>query len=384
MNQPLRILACNWRCLRHPQAGGAEANLFEQARRWARDGHSVTVFTADPGRRYAPDQDETVDGVEVRRVGGRFTVYLAALLFVLLHSREFDVILDVANGLPFFTQLVSRRPVTLLVHHVHDGQWFSEFPWPIAVVGRFIERHIVPWVYRNNAIIAVSPTTRDALVDSGVAAEQIRVVYNGVVGPSLPPPAPESRDQDRIVYVGRLKRYKRLERLVRSVASLRAEFPSIHLDVAGDGDGREDLLTIVDELGLRSHVTLHGFVDETAKAELLRSAALFATPSKYEGWGLSVIEANAQGCPAVAYDVPGLRSAIRHGQTGLLAADDGAFTSAIGLLLRDHDLRARCAASAVVWAARFDWDQCAAQTLAILTSSGAFAADEPALEAASA
>ena len=133
VRRPLRILACNWRCIRHPQTGGAEVNLFEQARRWVRDGHSVTVLTADPGRAVVPQRNEVVDGIDVRRRGGRFSVYLATLAFVLRHSREYDVVLDVANGVPFFTPLVSRRPVTLLVHHVHDSQWFSEFPRPVAI-----------------------------------------------------------------------------------------------------------------------------------------------------------------------------------------------------------------------------------------------------------
>jgi glycosyltransferase involved in cell wall biosynthesis len=370
MSKQLRILACNWRCIRHPQAGGAEVNLFEQARRWVRDGHQVVILSADPGREHAPEQNEVIDGIEVRRMGGRFTVYFAAALFVLLRSHQFDRILDVANGIPFLTPLVSRCPVTLLVHHVHDRQWFSEFSWPVAALGHFVERYVVPRVYRNNEIIAVSPTTRDALVESGLTGERVHVVYNGAIPPAISPPADEERVPFRVIYVGRLKRYKRLDRLVRAIASLRDEFPAIHLDIVGDGDARSEIEALRDQLDLRGHISVHGYVDEARKASLLRSAAVFATPSMHEGWGLSVIEANLHGCPAVAYDVPGLRAAIRDGETGSLARDDAEFIRAIALLLQDPDTRARCSIAALQWAARFDWDACARETLEVLWHAG--------------
>jgi glycosyltransferase involved in cell wall biosynthesis len=91
----------------------------------------------------------------------------------------------------------------------------------------------------------------------------------------------------------------------------------------------------------------------------------------HEGWGLSVIEANSYGCPAVAYDVPGLRVAIRNQETGLLAHSDGEFREAIALLLRNPELRAKYGEAAKQWAARFDWETAAKDTLLVL------AADDP-------
>jgi glycosyltransferase involved in cell wall biosynthesis len=368
MTQQLRILALNWRCFRHPQAGGSELNLFAQARHWVKDGHEVTVLTADPGREHATEREELIDGIRVLRMGSRFTVYAQVALYVLRYGDQFDRIIDVANGIPFFTPLMSSTPGTLLVHHVHDRQWFSEFPAPAAAIGRFIERRIVPMVYRNRPIIAVSTTTRDALVELGVDEAQIHIVYNGVEQPAervteQPQPGP------RIAYVGRLKRYKRLDLLVRAVATLRATFPGIQLDLAGDGDARPEIEALVETLGLQQHVTVHGFIDEQTKARILSSATVFATPSMHEGWGLSVIEANVYGCPAVAYDVPGLRVSIRHGETGLLADDDAAFCQALASILQDQSLREQLSAGARRWAATFSWEASAAATLRVLDLS---------------
>lgn len=366
MRRTLKILALNWRCLRHPQVGGAEINLFEQGKRWVRDGHEVTVFCADPGREYAPVRDEIVDGVEVVRKGGRFTVYLYAALFLLLYSRRFDRVLDVANGIPFFAPLFTTRPVVLLIHHVHDRQWFAEFPLPFATLGWFLERRVVPLLYRRRPVIAVSPTTRDALLGTGVKCSQIHVVYNGVQKPREEVPEAGYRGERRIAYVGRVKRYKRLERLVRMVLALREEFPDVHLDIAGSGDATPEVEALVKELGLKDYVTVHGFVDDRKKSQILSRAAVFATPSMHEGWGLSVIEANSHGCPAVAYDVPGLRVAIRHGETGLLAENDEAFRRALSIFLGDGETRRRYSAAATAWAGRFTWEACAKETLEVL------------------
>jgi len=372
--RPLRILALNWRCINHPQAGGAEINLFAQARRWARDGHQVTVVCANVGRgrgRRLPSR-QLIDGVSVRRLGNRVTVYPLAAWFLLRHAHSYDCVLDIANGIPFFAPLFTRTPVTLQIHHVHGRQWFAEFPAPVAVVGRFLEDRVTPQVYRSEPVIAVSPSTAAMVAAQGIAPARIEVIYNGV---DLPAPVPDCvRDCHRIIYVGRLKTYKRLDRLVSAVVILRQEFPTIRLDIVGDGDSRAAIERQVAHLELQHHVVVHGFVDEATKSRLLAAATLFATPSMHEGWGLAVIEANAHGCPAVAYDVPGLRVAIRDGETGVLAQDDAGFATAIGQLLRDPQQRDQYAAAARRWASSFDWDATARATLTILVGRTSLAA----------
>jgi glycosyltransferase involved in cell wall biosynthesis len=363
----MRILALNWRCLRHPDAGGAEVNLFEQARRWAAQGHDVTVFCADPGREAAPERDERIDGVSIRRRGGRLTVYAWAAIFVLWSGRRFDRILDVSNGIPFFTPVLTRVPSVLLVHHVHGDQWRTEFPAPIALVGRWLEERVVPWLYRSRSVIAVSQTTRAALVEIGFDPGRLTIVHNGV---DVPIEGSSARAVGlSIVYLGRLKRYKRIERLVLAFAALRERFPAARLEIAGDGDARPAIEAAIARLRIEESVTLHGYIDEQAKSRLLARATVFVTPSMHEGWGVSVIEANSHGCPAVAYDVPGLRAAIRHEETGLLAEDDQDFQESVARILGDRALRSRLSAAARTWAGRFSWDASAADTLAVLAAA---------------
>jgi glycosyltransferase involved in cell wall biosynthesis len=363
--RPLRILALNWRCHRHPDMGGSEVNLFRQATRWVREGHDVTVLCARDARGSRLPEREILDGVAIQRVGGRFTVYAHAALFLLRHGGEFDCVLDVSNGIPFFTPLFTRVPGALLIHHFHGRQWFAELPFVPAALGLALERFVVPLVYRRWPVIAVSPTTRDAVVARGFRPSQVSVVYNGVEQPRTA--STSTGDGARtIVYFGRLKRYKRLERLIRAFAKLRPEFPDARLILAGDGDARGTISALASDLGLGSVVDLPGFVDEDTKAAILSSARVFVTPSMHEGWGLSVIEANSYGCPAVAYNVPGLSAAIRANETGFLASDDDEFRDLIARLLRDDGLRARLSSAARSWALQFDWDTCARETLKVL------------------
>ncbi|MCU0492215.1 MAG: glycosyltransferase family 4 protein [Chloroflexaceae bacterium] len=365
MQPTLRILALNWRCLRHPQAGGAETCIFEQAQCWARDGHNVTVVTADPGRRYAPERDEQWNGVIIKRMGGRFSLYLLVALFLLRYGRRFDCVLDISNGIPFFTPLFGRLPGVLFVHHVHHKQWFVEMPWPLGHVGWFLESKVVPWLYRTWPVIAVSPTTRQALIELGMTGTNIHIVYSGLVPPPPPEPRPARRD-GQIVYLGRIKRYKRVDMLVRIVARLRSAIPDIRLDIAGDGDERAEVERLVAELDVGDLVTIHGFVDEATKAELLWSARAFVTASMHEGWGLSVVEANACGCPAVAFNVPGLSVAIRHRMTGLLAETEDDMQQAIAALLCDRGAWTQMAEGAQQWARQFSWASAASTTLLLL------------------
>jgi glycosyltransferase involved in cell wall biosynthesis len=380
--EPMSILAFNWRCTRHREAGGSEANLFEQARHWVAAGHAVTVVTA----RGASDQDlppeEVIDGVRFLRMGGRFTVYVRAAIYLVRHGRRYDRVLDVANGIPFFTPLFTRTPTTLLIHHVHDRQWHEEFPRLVAEVGRFLELRVVPFIYRQRAVIAVSSTTRDALLRAGFRREQVRIIHNGIERPRevATGGARVGAGGPRVVYLGRLKRYKRLERLVEATAALLPSHPGLRLEIAGDGDARASIEAAVRAHGIEHAVTLHGFVDDAGKARLLASGTVFATPSMHEGWGLSVIEANSYGTPAVAYDVPGLRVAIRHDETGLLAADSSAFTDALDRVLGQPELRARLSAGALAWARRFDWGTCADATLRVLHSPDAVAPDKHAVQ----
>ncbi|MFI6689894.1 glycosyltransferase [Streptomyces sp. NPDC050485] len=361
------IVLCNWRDGRHPQAGGAELYCEETARQLHEAGIRVTYLTARP--RGTARREETAYGTVVRG-GGRLSVYVFVLLWLLAHRRRIDGVIDSQNGIPFFSPLVLRRrtPVVQLIHHVHQAQFALWFPGPVAALGRWLEDRGSSLVYRRRAVCAVSPSSRAEI------RRQLSLrgpVYLAPAGLDLPAARPRARaGEPRIVCVGRLVTQKRVDQLVRALTAVRRDLPDVRLDIVGDGDVRQDLQRLAAELGLGDAVVFHGRVPEVERDALVDSAWITATASVNEGWGLSVMEAAASGVPALAYDVPGLRDTIRDGVTGWLAEDGEDLAAALVKALRTVEAPEQAASwdqECRAWAGRFSWTATAAHLLAVLT-----------------
>ena len=129
------------------------------------------------------------------------------------------------------------------------------------------------------------------------------------------------------------------------------------------------LVGIARRLGIGEAVRFTGYVTEEEKVDLLRRAWFTVTTSLKEGWGLTVIESNACGTPSIAADVPGLRDAVREGETGLLYphGDVRALGERMIRLLEDGALRTRLGEGAVLWAGTFNWDDAAEKTVTFLS-----------------
>ncbi|MEW2357850.1 glycosyltransferase family 4 protein [Spirillospora sp. NPDC029432] len=351
----------NWRDPWHPAAGGAERYAWEVARRLAAGGARVRYVTA---RASGQRRRERVDGVEFVRLGGRFTVYPLVLLWMLLKRRSFDAVVDCQNGIPFFTPWVLPRrvPVFCVIHHVHDAQFGLYFPRWMAWFGRMLEGPVARWSYRRHAYVCVSPSTLSAVRERLGWTGSAYVIPNGttVVQERADADAPAG-DPD-LVCVTRLVPHKRVGRLLDIAEELRGRHPGLRLHVIGDGPEAPRLAAEIERRGLAGAVVAHGYLPEAAKAALVARAALHLSTSQGEGWGLSVIEAAALGVPTAAYDVDGLRDAVRDGRTGWLA-DPGEDLAAVAERalkeLADPGRRNEVAAACREWAAAFDWDRTA-------------------------
>lgn len=359
----MRILILNWRDITHPWAGGAELNIHEQAKRWVRAGHQVTLFC---GAYAGGDPTATIDGVRVVRRGGRFTVYLWAVVYYLtVFRREHDVIVDVANGIPFFTPLYSRLPKVCLFHHLHTGQFRIEFSPPLSWLGIFLESVCMSKVYRNAQFVVISESSKKALLGIGVQPHQCTVSHCGI---DLAEYQPSGRKAERPMFVclGRLMHYKRVDSLICMMARVSAGCPEAVLHIAGAGPMELRLKQVAAELGLQDQVVFHGYVCQEDKVSLLQQAWALVTASSQEGWGLVAIEANACGTPAIAFDVPGLCEAIVHGHTGLLAHTEDEFVQYMLGVIKDRPLREEMSRAALVHAREFDWDEAAERMLQVL------------------
>jgi glycosyltransferase involved in cell wall biosynthesis len=274
-----------------------------------------------------------------------------------------DVVVEDLNKFPFFARFWVREPVLVFVHHLFGRTAFQQVAWPIAAATVCAEG-LVPRLYRGLPVVAVSPSTRDELVAGGLRAADVHVIPNGLDHEHYRPGEARLAPTPTVLALGRVEPYKRTEMLVDAVASIEGA----RLVVAGSGTGIEAVRAHVARRGFEARVELLGFVDEDAKVRLLRSAHVVATASQKEGWGLTVLEAAACGTPSVAFDVPGLRDAIRDGETGVLVHGDdpAALARALRRVLEDGALRQRLATGAIAWAGRFTWDGAAAEIGALI------------------
>lgn len=350
--RPLRILMCNWRDTRNPEGGGAERYVETMAKGLAERGHRVTIACAAHAQ--AP-RDENADGVRIIRRGSKLSVY--GHTFVRLALRRYgpvDVVVDVQNGLPFFTRLATRCRVVVLVHHVHREQWPVVYPGLIGRIGWWIERRLAPRLYRCDSYITVSEATRAELVSLGIEPDRITVIHNG--SDPAPPTAAAPSATPRIIVLGRLVPHKQVEHAIDALGALVADHPEAHLDLVGDGWWRDQLLSYASAHSLSDHVTFHGFVDEQTKHQLLARSWVMLLPSLKEGWGIVVGEAGTHGVPCIAYrSAGGTRESIHDGVSGLLVDSPAELTGALRHVIEDAEDRARLGAAAFAMARRFSW-----------------------------
>lgn len=361
----LKILIFNWRDTRHVWAGGAEVYIHELAKRWANKGHKVTLFCGNDKK--SPHY-ETIEGVEIIRRGGFYLVYFWAFVYYMFKFRgKYDVIIDCENGIPFFTPLFAKEKTFLLIHHIHQEVFTKGLVPPFSWLASFLELKLMPFVYRDTQIVTVSPSSKADILDRNLTKLSPRVIYNGV---DLEKCKPGIKNQTPLVlYLGRLKFYKSLEVLIDAAKKILEENPIVKFIIAGDGEEKNSLQNLVKSLGLEKQFEFVGHVSDIDKVKLLQKAWVFTNPSLMEGWGITVIEANACGTPVVASNVPGLRDSVHNPHSGFLVpyGNSKAFAEKILKIINNSQLRKQMGKDAVAWANNFDWDESAKNWLDIIT-----------------
>lgn len=349
----MNILFCNWRDTRNPEGGGSERYVENMARGLVAEGHTVTIACA---KYDGAPREEVIDGTRFVRRGTKLDIYVRTF-FAILFGRygKVDVIVDVQNGLPFFSRLATRKPVIVLVHHVHREQWPVVYPGLIGRVGWFIESQIAPRLYRRCQYIAVSVATKLELIELGVDRERITIVHNG--NDPVPEVSTSRSKTPRISVVGRLVPHKQVEHAIDAVAAMRLDHPDLVLDVIGAGWWEDELHAYAQQAGVADQVLFHGFVDDTIKHELLAQSWILALPSLKEGWGIVVGEAGGHATPTVAYrSAGGTTESIDHKDSGVLVETPAEFTSVLRQLIEDDELRAFLGHGALAKSRTFSWE----------------------------
>lgn len=369
----MKILILNWRDIKNPTSGGAEILTHEIAKRWVLLGHEVTqISSLFPNAK----REEEIDGVKIIRMGHPDarnilgSVHLLAFLYYQQKlNNKFDIVIDEAHGLPFFTPWYIHEKKVVLICEVAGELWQKIFGPFYGFIGREIEKFYLGSMYKNIDFLTISKSTRDDLIKDGVDEKRITVLPMGItVSPKLR--VWEKEKEITLIFVGRLSKPKGVEDAIKALSFVKKQIPKAKLWVVGRGsqEYREYLETLKNNLNLKKDVVFFDFVSEEKKFELMSKAHILIHPSIREGFGLTVPEAGFVGTPVIAYNSPGVRDIIRHMKNGILLPDNSPkmIAQEVFSLMKDKRLYKELQSKAKQEAKKFRWDNTAKTALLCL------------------
>ena len=233
----MKILALNWRDITHPRAGGAEVNVHEILKRLVKQKHKVTLFCGyyKGAKRY-----DNIDGINIIRYGNIITVYFWAFIFYIFRLRKenYDLIFENISGTPWMSMLYSRKPRITIIYHIIGRIYLKEIFFPVALIAMFIESYLMPLLYRNEKVLAISESSREELSEMGF--RNIDMISMGI-DKNLKPKSKEKSKNPIIIHHGRLMKYKRVEILIRLMRLIIKQHKNIHLYIVGKGEAENNL-----------------------------------------------------------------------------------------------------------------------------------------------
>ena len=360
----VRIVA--WRDLDDPEAGGSELHAHKVAALWAACGLQVTLRTS--GVPNAPERIER-DGYSVIRRGGRYGVFPQVALEGIRRPRREDALLEIWNGMPFFSPLWRRKPRLTAIHHVHGEMWRMVLSRGLALLGDTIERRIAPPFYRRSTIMTLSNSSKEEIHERlHIKEDQIIPVPVGI-DPMYEPGGTRSLTP-HVVAVGRLVPVKRYDILIRELTEVKKMVPDLTAEIIGEGYERGELEVLRRELGADDWLVLPGRVSDAELVAAYQRAWLVASSSLREGWGMTLTEAAACGTPSVATDIAGHRDSVQRDISGLLVPDEpGAMASGIVSVLTDQGLRSQLSDGALAFGATLTWEATATEAFRLLVAT---------------
>ena len=311
---------------------GAERHLIELARGLREQGWESDVLVAAPrpdtlGHLLERLRGECTD-VRVRRMPAHLSPSLFMDIRSAVRGGRYDVVhlhlvhADWHGGAAAAAS--AERCAVVSTKHNHD-------PFRRRAGVRAVER----WTAKRcDAVIAISQSLADFTAEfSGV--EPVTISY-GLDAGALPPERP-STGGSRLLAVGRLEDQKAFDILLEAMRGVADAEPTVRLSIAGDGPQRASLVKRRQRLGLDEHVELLGWREDVN--ELLAQTDALVHPSRWEGFGLVLLEAMRSARPIIATSVGAIPEVVVDGQTGLLVppGDAEALAAAILHLMRMPD-----------------------------------------------
>jgi glycosyltransferase involved in cell wall biosynthesis len=364
--------------------GGIARHTFDLSRALAKRGAEVYVVTCNfPGS----SEYENIDGVNVHR----FEAYAAADSFLgwvlrmqkSMETKAIDLI-NLTGGLDLIhvhdwvsgvagigLKHLYRRPLVTTIHSTEYGRregvhnnfqrsiheienWLCYEAWHIITCSSYMRDH-VSWCFRQ-------PKNRITHIQNGVDLTK----WNFSIDCEDARKRFASKNEKIILFVGRMVHEKGLDTLIKALSILLRRGLQTKIVAVGEGPRREEYKRLAWNLGLSEKVYFTGHIDDHTLLSLYRVSDIAAFPSRFEPFGIVVLEAMATRCPVVVSAVGGLNEIVDQEATGLKVPTDDplALASAIERILKDNELRGRFVEKAYERCLRhYTWDKIAEKTL---------------------
>jgi glycosyltransferase involved in cell wall biosynthesis len=270
---------------------------------------------------------------------------------------------DLVHGTNFVVPPARKAAMVVTVHDLSPLH-FPQFCRPAAraypdLVRKAIQRGA--WVHADSEFVA-----NEVVEAFGAPPERVRAVHLGVTPPATPSDADGWRNLlpdwvgAYILALGRVEPRKDLPTLVRAFDRFAGRHPGLALVIAGpEGWGSDQLAAAVAASAVSERVLSLGWVDEKARHALLEGAAVFAYPSRYEGFGLPPLQAMASGAPVVASATGALKEVLGDAAWLVDVGDAGALANALENVLDDNAVRQELVDKGRARAALYSWGACA-------------------------
>jgi len=342
-----------------PHIGGVERHVYNLARSLKLLGNDVSIVTSDFPLNYYPDKNV----IRLSTLCKLFGAPICPFIFKKLNEVEADVVHIHApprffpEATTVFYKFFKRKVPLILTNHAPVTERFILVDVARAnnlislekAVCMLHDRLLYYWVHKSAQRIIVQGEAMKALLYSAILKNQvqdfsqkIRIIPNGVDDVVFDPKTCQEeaarkkfriREENIIVFVGRLAKHKGIDYLIKAVKLVKSDFPDVLLLVVGNGNERNSLEYLSQKLDLTKNVRFVGDLPYQNIPLILSTATVLAHPSFYEGVPTVVLEAMSMAKPVIVTDAGCMAEVVQNGQTGFVVEKGNVSQLAQALLL---------------------------------------------------
>lgn len=297
--------------------GGAERRIYEIGTRLVSRGHDVHIFSLGywmNSEQYSSKKVIEYEGITYHSVGKPMDLYTKdntrsireALYFarcILFNAKLDDFDIVDCQGFPYFScytsKLKNRKNLVITVHEVWNNYWY-EYLGKVGIFGKLIEKGIF---HLTKNVICVSQLTFENMIENKYP-DNATIIANGVNTNEITFINPH-RDYVDIVFAGRLIPEKNVELIINAISKVVRKHHQVKCKIIGNGPSEAHLKQLTSSMGLEDNIIFRDFCeDQDELYSMIKSSSCLVLPSKREGFGIIVIEANACGVPVITLDYP--------------------------------------------------------------------------------